>query len=296
MKSVVKRILLFILCLGIICVPITYLKADSGWDTDYDSGGWSSSDSGWSSSDSDWSSSSSNSGDLTFGEFIVVAVIIVTVIVVSIIIEQNKKKNGGSLHTYSNTNSNFRGVPMGTGLSQEDIDALDNTINKSEIVNKTFDIYRDVQYAWSQFDYEKLESLLSDELYNNYKMQLETLKMKNQKNLMEDITFKNGYLKAINFDGDTEYAVMSLTITMKDYVIDMNTNNVVRGNDQVTIEVTYEITLVRTKGKHLNNCPGCGAPVSDTSRERCEYCDSVIVSNNTDFVMSKKECINQRRV
>lgn len=66
-------ILIIVAIFGLIATfSIPLVKADSGWDSSYDSGGsdWSSSDSSWSSSD--WSSSSSSSsgggsGDFTLG-------------------------------------------------------------------------------------------------------------------------------------------------------------------------------------------------------------------------------------
>lgn len=50
-----------------------------------------------------------------------------------------------------------------------------------------YHIYRQLQVAWMNFDYDKIKELVSDEMYNMYVNQLETLKVKNQKNMMEEI-------------------------------------------------------------------------------------------------------------
>ena len=46
-----------------------------------------------------------------------------------------------------------------------------------------FEKYKDIQIAWMNFDYNTLRSKLTDELYNQYAMQLDTMKVKNEQNI-----------------------------------------------------------------------------------------------------------------
>lgn len=292
MKFKVSKLLLIVLLGIILFVPIAYFRADSGWDADYGGGGsyGGGSYDGGSYSGGNWgySGGSISFGDSSTASISAIVTIIIVAIIIVAVVKNSKGKNGTNNRTTSNTSATY--------MSQEAINAIDPTINIERTLDECFEIYRKVQYAWSQFNYEELSELLSDELYNNYKMQLETLKMKNQKNLMEDITFVTGGIKSVANNGDNQEVVVGLTVRMKDYVINETTNKVVRGSDQYTLEITYHITLIRTKGKALNNCPNCGAPLSDNAREKCEYCDAVIVKGNQKFVMSKKQNIHQRRV
>ena len=59
-------------------------------------------------------------------------------------------------------------------------------LNVDEFLKNTYELYIDVQNAWMNFDYDKLRSLLSDELYNTYSSQLKVLSRKKQKNIMSD--------------------------------------------------------------------------------------------------------------
>ena len=50
------------------------------------------------------------------------------------------------------------------------------------------------------------------------------------------------------------------------------------------------------KDEKLDKCPNCGASIDIVSGGICPYCDSTIINSTDKFVMSKKECINQRRL
>ena len=292
MKFKVSKLLLIVLLGIILFVPIAYFRADSGWDADYGGGGsyGGGSYDGGSYSGGNWgySGGSISFGDSSTASISAIVTIIIVAIIIVAVVKNSKGKTGTNNRTTSSTSATY--------MSQEDINAIDPTINIERTLGECFEIYRKVQYAWSQFNYEELSELIDIRIDNNYKMQLETLKMKNQKNLMEDITFVTGGIKSVANNGDNQEVVVGLTVRMKDYVINETTNKVVRGSDQYTLEITYDITLIRTKGKALNNCPNCGAPLSDNAREKCEYCDAVIVKGNQKFVMSKKQNIHQRRV
>ena len=43
----------------------------------------------------------------------------------------------------------------------------------------------------------------------------------------------------------------------------------------------------------VKKCPNCGAPVDIKASAICPYCDSTLVKDASDYVMSKKTCIGQ---
>ena len=50
------------------------------------------------------------------------------------------------------------------------------TRKSDNIIERAFENFIAIQYAWSEFKYKKLRELCTDELYNSYKSQIETLK------------------------------------------------------------------------------------------------------------------------
>ncbi len=300
MKKIIHSILLIFTCL-ILISPIA-TKADSGWDSDYDSGGWdsgSSWDSGsdWGSSGSDWyyygdSGSSSGSG------FVGLFVGIIFLIVIAVIVFSNNKPKGpksgssidNNINISNNGNSNYQDI------NQSKIDEIDPNINIEEFKKKAFNIYKDIQEAWMNFDTDKIRKLTTDEIYNMYSSQLETLKLKNQKNIMKNIEYVDAKIIDItNVNGVITINVY-LRVKVLDYVINVKTNKTVRGRDNARLDIEYNLTFVKSENddKKIETCPNCGAPVDIVSSATCPYCDSTLVKNASDYVMSKKTCIGQR--
>ena len=145
------------------------------------------------------------------------------------------------------------------------------------------------------FDYNTLRKYTTDELFNMYESQLRVLKVKKQKNIMRDIQYKNAMITDIKIENGIEKVSVYLEVEQYDYVVDAN-NNVVRGMANVRNNVEYIITLTRSMNNdNVSKCPNCGAKVDIVSGGICPYCDSTIVNKSNKFIMSKKECINQRR-
>ena len=281
-----KKFIVFLTVIGMLFSGVNWVKADSGWDSSYDSGGgWDSGgswDSGWDSGGS-WSSSSSggsySDGD-GFAFMIIFAVVVIIIIYFSI---NNRGGKGGSGST-----SNFNKYS----------DIKDDRLKKigmdaDEFKKLAFELYKSIQEEWMNFDYEGLRKHLTDELYNSYVMQLDALKVKGQQNIMKD--FENIDVKITNIT--EESGIVNVTVylhtAMYDYVVD-NNKKTVRGKDNHKIDIEYSITFVKASDESLKKCPNCGAPFEGVAGGKCEYCGSTIVIGPKEYVMSKKTCIGQR--
>lgn len=299
MKKIIKYLLTIILVIGLLfCV--NNVRADSGWDYDYDSD-WGSSwdsdyDSDWDSDyDSDWdddydsgSGSSFSDGEANYFTFVIsgIIMIIITYAIINIAITNRKMYKIARNYSYKTYSSLFNDLP------NEVVSITGMSLNHLKYL--TADIYKKIQNAWSNFEYDTLRRLTTDELYNTYKMQLEALQLKNQKNIMTDIVILK--IKIVNLK--EENGILSvetyLNVSMYDYVVDSK-DKVIRGTKKRKANIEYLITFVKTNKKSKETiCPNCGAKVDLVSSKKCDYCGSTIVVDSKDFVMSKKKCINQR--
>ena len=138
-----------------------------------------------------------------------------------------------------------------------------------------------------EFDYDKLSKLCGDELYNSYKSDLETLKLKNGKNIMD--SFKLWELKVYNITDSKDGIVLDvyLRVQFHDYVINTTNNNVIRGN-KTQIHNNEYLLKYKKKNVVLDKCPACGAKIDDKSNQICSYCGTNIVNNNSNFVLVEK--------
>lgn len=302
MISLKKKILLIISCLILLIASYKFIDvvdADSGWDSSYDSGSSWDSDSSWDSgsswdSDSSWSSrgdyysSGSYSSDDSIGYFIIIMIIFF--IIVFILTNKNSKSHSAKRKVIMSKSSNY------IDLNEDTIKKIDSTINKGQLKNETFDIYKNVQESWMNFDYDNLRNYTTDELYNMYNSQLKVLQAKKQQNIMKDIKYINSKIIDIKIENGIETVKLYLEVSQYDYVIDKD-KKVVRGTDKYKNNVEYIVTFTRhIKDESISKCPNCGAGVNIVSGGVCPYCDSTIITRSNKFIMSKKECINQRRI
>ena len=269
---------------GTIYLPV---KADSGWDSDYDSGSSSSSD--WGGSDyssSDWSSSG---GDYSGGAPSVVTIIIVIIIIV-IIVKSNNNRNGSNGSSSSNTSNNITNYK---DIDAEKINSIDKDLNIEEFKNKAFNIYKDLQTAWMEFDTDTIRKLTTDEVYNMYSSQL--LKLKKQKNIMKDIELIDAKVIDIRKENNIITVDVYLNVRCYDYVIKEATKEVVRGKDNAKLNIKYKLSFIKsaTNNNKEEKCPNCGAPVDIVSSATCPYCDSTLVKTASDYVLSKKTALGQ---
>ena len=163
--------------------------------------------------------------------------------------------------------------------------------NSNEIVKEAFVIYDKIQKAWMNFDCDMIKNLVSDELYNMYSSQLETLKIKNQQNIMEEITFVDG--EVINYKkvNKKEITVVKLVVECYDYIINQTTKEVLRGNKERKLTLEYKLTFEKNINT-IKKCPQCGATIKEETK--CPYCKSKIVNNLDNMVLTKKEIISQK--
>jgi len=170
--------------------------------------------------------------------------------------------------------------------------------NIEEFNFKAYQMFYDTQIAWMNFDYDKLKSLLTDELYNTYVMDLESLKLKNQKNTMKEFKLINSCIFDLKEENEIFIAKVFLNVEFYDYIENVGTGNILRGSDRIKVNNAYVLTLTKLKNEsnNMNYCPRCGAPIEANSSGICEYCKSKLVNQNFDWVISKKEKVSQNEV
>ena len=296
MKKKLIILLLSILCLFGIYFGISYVKADSGWDSDYDSdwgSDWDSDyDSDWGSdwdSDYSWSYDSDTGtyhGSINGEDFLLIIMFIIIIVFIIEMSLTNKKNKSSSLNT-NNYISEYEEVSQDI-LNKYGIDA-------EKFKTMVYEKYVNIQNAWSNFEYDKLRNLLTDELYNSYVMQLDALKLKNQKNIMSDFICIDCKITNVNDENGLINVAVYLRIQMFDYVVDKD-NKVVRGTDKNKIDIQYIIKFVKVKDNKEIICPNCGAKINVVTGGQCEYCRTTVLIDPNEFVMSSKTNVGQRRI
>lgn len=326
--------IILLVIVGILFVISFPVKADSGFDFDYDSGG---SDFG-GSSFGDYSSVYSGSGNGSFelGNLSLLNVFLSIIVIIYFVKVINR---------YGNKNNEFITrifLLLATSFSLDFISFIvtdiinifinifalcyifkfnkktkdeymkkltDNKLTLEEITNKlgkdfnyekfkklVFDNYKEIQIAWMNNDIESVRSLLSDTLFNTYKTELLTLEMKNEQNIMEDIEYVDCFIKNINLTKQKEEIEVNLIVTCTDYIINKSTNKVLRGNKRQTNKYYYKLVFEKDSEEDLRICPNCGATLKDGSSTKCEYCKSIIIKKSKSYILTDKKMLKQEIV
>ena len=154
--------------------------------------------------------------------------------------------------------------------------------------------YIEVQNAWMNFNYDKLRTLLTDELYNQYEMQLKSLERKKQKNIMKKFKIIKIVIKSVKAENKVLTINTESMIKFKDYIVDEK-GKCVRGSKYKKVIMHYKMVHVMAKDKPKDiNCPNCGAPISDLASQRCSNCNSVIARIPRKIVLAKKQALSQK--
>ena len=276
-KNKILTLLLLILPIAIFIIGV---KADSGFDSSWDSGSWDSGSS-WSSGstwDSGGSWGSSGGVYISGDHFDIVGLIIFAIIVYYFVKAMRQGKISNDMY-----------LDYTKEVPDSEVEKILGSFNKNEFLNARFEDFKDIQIGWMNFDYDLLKTKLTDELYNQYIMQLDTLQVKNQKNVMSDFDYLESMITNIIEDKDKVTITLELLTRFYDYLEE--DGKVVRGNNKHKNTMHYEITFVCNK-ESTSICPNCGAKLPKSNI--CDYCHTVVSQVGKDFVMSKKEVKRQR--
>ena len=125
---------------------------------------------------------------------------------------------------------------------------IDEKFNEEEFNQEVFNIYKEIQLDWMNFELDKVKDLISDEIFNDYKTKLDDLKSNKQKNIMDKIEYKSNKITDIKIDNNKEIIECELNVTCNDYIID-NEEKVVKGKKDKTNNYLYKLVF----NKDLNN-------------------------------------------
>ena len=168
MKKYKRTIINLVLILAFVLLLVLKVKADSGYDVDFGGGG------------------SGGGGDV--GGIIDLIILLIrnpiafifVIILIAILAVYYNNKDKKLHNTTAMGLSLFRHLE----LPEEEIKAMLGDIDINQLITDRFQQFVDIQTGWMNFDHELLRTKLTDELYNQYAIQLDTMQVKNQQNIM----------------------------------------------------------------------------------------------------------------
>lgn len=269
-----------------------------GWDSGYDS--W---DSGYDSWDSGYSDNYyyydggdySSDGDIG-GMEIIITVIVIAIILGSIAGSRNIKK--------SSVNRRVTVPRQQTETLVNDVAGLkrrDPAFSESKFLGEVSNLYVRFQDAWSARDLTDVRPHLTEELYAKSDRQVKGYIQRGQTNHVERVSVLSANIVGCTCDSKNDIVTVEILSRICDYVTDDRTGNIIRGDMNRELFMTYRWTFIRSLGKLTaedeivddKKCPNCGAPLDLNRSAVCEYCGSVVTSGEYGWVVSDIKGISQ---
>ena len=297
-KKLLALAMALVLALAIMVSPAPGI-ADAGsfsGGSDYGGSDWSSGGSDWS---SDWSSGNDDyyySGDGS-GSMDISTVVVIIIIVVVLISAMRKKKGGSSGGSHI-AGAQRTVLPM----TIEDLKKQDPAFSEEKMKEKIGNLYVRMQECWQNKTWEEMRTSMDDAIFNQFNAQLNGLIKAGKTNYVDDIAVLGVDLTGFGQDDKHDIVTALVRVRIKDYTVDDATGAVVSGSKTAEKFMTYEWTMIRTKGAKsfeqtadaAKNCPNCGAPLDLNATARCQYCGAVIQSADFDWVIKTIKGISQQ--
>ena len=154
--------------------------------------------------------------------------------------------------------------------------------------DEIYDSFVKVQYAFMQFNYDALESLLSDKLFDKYKNELKELNSKKHKKIMKSFNKEDISIESTNINNNILTVKAKLKVNYIGYTLD-DKSNVIEGEKGKKISKTFNLSLTKSlNDKKVTKCPHCGNKI-DKDVKRCPNCDNDISDKNEWIFKSIEE-------
>ena len=232
----------------------------------------------------------------------IITIIIIAFIIINIIRRLKSASSAGSTGMTGAGFTNYSElVPIST------IKGADPNFSEAAMKEKISNLYVRMQNAWQAKEFEGIRPFMTDALYSQFKLQLDELSRSECTNYVERIAVLDVELTGWRSDEVVDAIVAIVNTRIVDYTTNDRTGKLVSGSQTVEKFMTYEWTLIRSKGMTTPvfsgegsedtatiHCPSCGAPVEINQSAKCPYCDSVISAADYDWVISAIKGIAQR--
>ncbi len=307
-------VLLLAMLFAVPSVGIADAGFFSGGDDYGDWGGSDWSDSDWGDSDWDdsWGSGSTyyyDDGDYGGGGGMGSFAVVVLVIIVIAVIGSMRRRGGSRTGSRTVGSRTGAGRPVNPGaqrttlpMTVADLKARDPNFSEEAMEEKIGNLYIRMQECWQNKEWEEMRGSMTDALYNQMGRQLDTLVRNRQTNYVERIAVLGVDLTGFGQDEKNDILTALVRTRIVDYTVSDETGALVSGSKTAEKFLTYEWTLIRTKGAgtvkadsdETAHCPNCGAPIDINHTAKCEYCGGVITAAEYDWVISAIKGISQR--
>ena len=161
--------------------------------------------------------------------------------------------------------------------------------NEAMFKTKVDNIFVKLYTCIMKGDLTDVRHFISEELSNNYINKINELISHNKRQMYDEINVKNTMIINRKILEDKEIIDVEIVSRYMDYIIDINTGDLISGDDTRRIErrniLRFEKKLNTKDFGIVRKCPGCGASINVNNTGKCEYCDTIFNLDDYDYIL-----------
>jgi predicted lipid-binding transport protein (Tim44 family) len=148
--------------------------------------------------------------------------------------------------SYSSNPPVQESLPL-NGIDYRSLTLMDRTFDPNLFVKSAQDIFFKVQGAWNKQDIAALRALCGAELLKSWEEELAQLKLRGQKNRMDNIALRQSEITEVWTENGEDFITVRLFANLLDYTVD-DKGAVINGSDSNAVEFEEFWTFTRPVG------------------------------------------------
>lgn len=161
--------------------------------------------------------------------------------------------------------------------------------NEAMFKTKVDNIFVKLYTSVMKGDLSTVSHFIGDSLEKTLQEKINNLKEQNQRQIYDELNVKDTQIINRIIKEDKELVEVKLISRYMDYIIDIDTGDLVSGDESRRIEkvniLTFEKKLNTKEIGIVRKCLGCGASISVNTSGKCAYCDRIYDQEKYDYVL-----------
>lgn len=174
-------------------------------------------------------------------------------------------------------------------MSIQELVNEDESFSESTFISMVDNTFIMLLSAIMMNDLDRIKHKLSNELYNKYLMVVNDLKIKNKRQMYDELNVKSTFINSIEKLDDRYRIEVSLTSRYMDYRVDIDTLSFIDGINDRRVEkeniLVFEKSLDAINEKMIKKCPSCGASMDIANTGKCTFCGGFYDTEKHDWLL-----------
>ena len=170
-----------------------------------------------------------------------------------------------------------------------------NGFNEAMFKTKVDNIFVKLHIGVMKQNLRDVDHFIGDDLYNTLQEKIDKLKKEEQRQMYDELNVKNTKILRRTETLEKEIIDVEIISRYMDYVIDINTGNLLYGDNTRRVEKVNILTFEKKKNtkeiKIIRKCPTCGSSMDINNSGECKFCRTIFNQEDYDYVLTSMQTI-----